>query len=77
MNNTVYILVTSVQGSLMAAVHTTRESAMAAALDWVEGEAETRLSESLAERYETARRFVEGHGEKMEIIISPEWSSEP
>ncbi len=67
----VYVLVTSVQGSLMAAVHTTREGAMAAAVDWVEGEAETRLSGSLDEQYEKARRYLIGQGGQMKIIVSP------
>jgi hypothetical protein len=66
----VFILVTSVQGSLIAAVHTTRESAMAAAVGGVEGEAETRLSGSLEERYEKARCHVEGQGGQMEITKS-------
>lgn len=67
----VLILVMSVQGILMAAAHTTRESAMAAAVEWVAGEAETRLSGSLEGRYEQARRHVEGQGGQMEIIRSP------
>ena len=67
----VYVLVTVVDDAIMAAVHATRESAMAAAVDWVASEAETRLSGSLAERYEKARRFVEGRGGRMEIIGSP------
>ena len=66
-----YVLVTSVQSSLMAAIHTTRESTMAAAVDWVEGEAETRLTGSLVERYERARQHVVGQGGQMEIILSP------
>ena len=70
-----YVLVTSVQGSLMAAVHTTREGAMAAAVDWVQGEAETRLTGTLIERYERARRFVKGQGGRMEIILSPVWTA--
>lgn len=71
----VFILVTSVQSCLMAAAHTTRESAMAAAGEWVEGEAETRLTGSLDERYEKARQHVVGQGEQMEIILSPIFGS--
>src|SRR5579875_2880653 len=56
----VYILVTSVQGRLMAAAYATRDSAMAAAVEFVQAEAETWLTGSLAERYERARRHVEG-----------------
>jgi len=69
--NSVFILTTCVQGSLMAAAHATRESAMAAAVEWVEGDAETRLGGSLEGRYEQARRHVEGQGGQMEIIRSP------
>jgi len=54
----------------MAAAHTTREGAMAAAVEWVASEAETRLSGLLAERYEKARRFVVGRGGRMEIVES-------
>jgi len=66
----VFILTTCVQGSLMAAAYTTRESAMEAAVGWVEGEAETILSGSLGKRYEQAWRHVEGQGGQMEIILS-------
>lgn len=54
----------------MAAAHVTREGAMTAAVAWVEVEAETRLNGSLEERYEKARRHVEGQGGRMEIIVS-------
>ena len=67
----VYVLVTVVDDAIMAAVHATREGATTAAVEWVASEAETRLSGSLAERYEQARRFVEGRGGRMEIIGSP------
>lgn len=69
MNNGVHV--TSVQGCLMAAVHTTRDSAMAAAVDWVKSDAETWFSGSLAERYERAQLYVVGQGGQMEIIGSP------
>ena len=67
----VFILTTCIQGSLMAAAHTTRERAMEAAVDWAEGDTETMLSGRLEERYEQARRHVEGQGGRMEIIGSP------
>ena len=67
----VFILTTCVQGSLMAAAYTTRESAMATAVEFAQGEAETRLSGSLAERYEKARRHVEEQGGQIDIIVSP------
>lgn len=66
----VYILATSIQGSLMAAAHTTREAAMAAAVEFVQGEARTQFSGSLEEQYERARRHVVGQGGQMEIIAS-------
>jgi len=65
-----YFLVTSVQGSLMAADPTTREGAMDAAVEWVESEARTRLTGSLSERYGLARRRMVGLGGQMEIIGS-------
>lgn len=67
----VYILVTSVQGSLMAAAHTTREAAMIAAVDWVEAEAETRLTVSLDERFQQAHRHVIGQGGQMAVLVTP------
>ena len=71
MNSRVYFFVTSVQGCLMAAVQTTCEAAMADAVEMVEAESETTLLCSLDERYETARRFMDGQSEQMEIIASP------
>ena len=68
-----HILVTVVNASMMAASYTTRETAMATAVDWVEGEAETRLLGSPEVRYKEARRFVEGQGGQMEIIVSLIW----
>lgn len=70
----VYVLVTVVDDAIMAAVHATREGAMTAAVDWVQGEAETRMDGGLDERYEKAQRHVERQGGQMEIVSSPLFS---
>ena len=67
----VSVLITLVDDAIMAAAHPTRESAMTAAVEFVQDEAETRLSGSLAERYERARRHVVEQGGRMDIIASP------
>lgn len=61
----------------MAAAHTTREVAMIAAVEFVQDQAETRLTGSLEERYENARHYVVGQGGQMEIIMSPIWGRVP
>ncbi len=70
-SNEVHILVTSVVGSLVAAAHTTCQGAMAAAVNWVEGVAETRLNGSLKERFERACRHMAGQGERIKIVSNP------
>ena len=66
----VFLLTTCVQGSLIAS-HQTREGAMAATVDWMEGEAETRPSGSLAVQYEMPRRQVGGQDGKMKLVWPP------
>lgn len=54
-----------------------KSTAMAAAVDWVEAEAETRLTGSLDELYQQARRHVKRQGGQMEIVMSPVWGRVP
>ena len=50
---------------------------MAAAVEGVEGEAETHFAGSLEECYQMAQRQVEKQDGQMEIVISLMLSSEP